>query len=361
MKTALIFGITGQSGSYLAEYLLKLGYCVHGVIRRSSTFNTGRLDPIWNIIKDNLHYGDVIDPISTMQIINSVSPDEIYNLAAQSHVKISFDMPHYTTQVDAVGTLNLLEIIRGSKKFVKLYQANTSEMYGGNKEDYTSEQWEHIQKNGMNESTCMFPKSPYGAAKLYAHNLIDIYRKSYGIFAVSGICFNHESERRDPRFVTRKVTRSVAMIYVGKIEQFALGNLDTERDWGYASDYVIAMHRMLQLETPEDFVISTGCTHTVRYLVEKAFDAVGIVITWKGEGVNEKGIDAKTGKCLVAIDERFYRPNEVYYLKGDSTKAKQLLEWEPTWTFEKMIDGMVKHDIREQLDDKNKTSKKVEE
>jgi|SRR6478609_2802305 len=344
-KVAIIFGITGQTGSYLAEYLMEKNYIVHGVIRRSSSFNTGRLSKIWDSIRDTLHYGDVIDTAAVMTLIKEISPDEIYNLAAQSHVKVSFEMPHYTTHVDAVGTLNILEAIRfcDLQNKTKFYQANTSEMFGGHVEDYTPEQWQEILEHGMNEKTPMYPKSPYGAAKLYSHHLVKIYRDSYGIYAISGICFNHESERRDPRFLPRKVSRTVARIKSGKEKVLLLGNLNAERDWGYAPDYAKLIHKCLQLPQPTDMVIATGKTFSVRYLVEVAFKCVGIDITWKGEGLNEEGID-NNGNVLVKICPKFYRPNEVHYLKGDASLAKELLSWEPSITFEDMIANMVKYD-----------------
>jgi len=347
-KVALIFGITGQTGSYLAEHLLFLGYTVHGVIRRSSTFNTLRLEPIWKEIKDTLHYGDVIDPMSVTQIVKTIQPDEIYNLAAQSHVKVSFDMPHYTTSVDALGTLNILEAIRVNslEKQTRFYQANTSEMFGGHPDDYPEDVWKDIKENGMNEQTPMYPKSPYGAAKLYSHNLVSIYRSSYGMFAVSGICFNHESERRDPRFVTRKVTRLVAQIAKGEEKKVLLGNLDAERDWGYAKDYAVAIYSTLQMEKPLDLVIATGETYSVRYLVEVAFKAVGKIIEWRGNGESEVGVDKETGTILVQVSEKYYRPNEVHYLKGDSSLARKVLDWNPSITFEDMIENMVKNDIQ---------------
>lgn len=347
-KTALIFGITGQTGSYLAEHLLRENYIVHGVIRRSSTFNTERLKDIFMVIRDNLHYGDVIDTVSVLNLIKTIAPDEIYNLAAQSHVKVSFDMPHYTTQVDAIGTLNILEAIRlcGFESRTKFYQANTSEMFGGHEEDYSPNDWESILQYGMSEKTPMFPKSPYGAAKLYSHHLVKIYRDSYGIFAVSGICFNHESERRDPRFLPRKVTRSVAMIKSGKQEVLLLGNLNAERDWGYAPDYAKAIYSSLQCDTPSDLVIATGKTYPVRYLVEVAFKTIGKTIVWRGEEMDEEGVDADTGKILVKVDPKFYRPNEVHYLKGNASLAKEKLLWEPSVSFEEMITNMVKHDVQ---------------
>ena len=356
-KVALIFGITGQTGSYLADHLISLDYTVHGVIRRSSNFNTQRLEHIFPLIRDTLHYGDVLDPISVLQIITAVQPDEIYNLAAQSHVKESFAIPYYTSQVDALGTLNILEGIRISNltSKVKFYQANTSEMFGGCKQDYTPEQWERIQKTGYIETDRMFPKSPYAVAKLYSHHLVSVYRESYGMYAVSGICFNHESERRDPRFLPRKVSKTVARIYGGKEKTLVLGNLDACRDWGYAQDYAEAIWKVLQLEKPTDMIIATGKTHTVRYLVEVAFKAIGVEITWKGEGENEKGYD-KDNNVVVEVSSRYYRPNEVHFLKGDASLAKRLLNWEQKISFEEMIKSMVMHDIAVEMPHINQSS-----
>jgi GDPmannose 4,6-dehydratase len=348
-KVALVFGITGQTGSYLVEHLQNTGnYIVHGVIRRSSTFNTERIAQIFPVIRDNLHYGDIIDPMFVIEILNRVKPDEVYNLAAQSHVHVSFQLPLYSTQVNALGTLNILEGIRlcSLQKKTRFYQASTSEMYGGCESDYSEDAWKEIVAKGMNEKTAFHPKSPYGAAKLFSHHLVNIYRDSYGIFACSGICFNHESERRDPRFVTRKVTRTIARMQLGRENVLILGNLNAERDWGHASDYAKAMHRCLQQDEPTDVVIATGKTHSVRYLVETAFSAVGVTIRWEGENENERGVCAKTGKVLVQVSPKFYRPNEVHYLKGDSSQAKLKLNWEPQHTFELMIRSMVKNDLK---------------
>jgi GDPmannose 4,6-dehydratase len=348
-KVALIFGITGQTGSYLVEHLHNLSnYVVHGVIRRTSNFNTERIIGIFPSIRDNLHYGDILDPLFIINILNKIQPDEIYNLSAQSHVQVSFQLPLYSTQVNALGVLNLLEGIRlcELKDKTRLYQANTSEMYGGHYKDYDKSTWNAIQKYGMNEKTPFFPKSPYGAAKLFAHHLVNIYRDSYGIFVCSGICFNHESERRDPRFVTRKVTRTIARIFLGKEDVLVLGNLNAERDWGHAADYVKAIHLCLQQEKATDIVIASGKTHSVRYLVETAFAVIGVKIKWEGENENECGKCSSTGKTLVIISPKYYRPNEVHYLKGDANLANNLLGWKAETTFENMIHSMVKNDIR---------------
>lgn len=351
-KIALIFGITGQTGSYLAEYLKnKKGYVVHGVMRRSSHFGTNRIEHIFPGIRDDLHYGDILDGISVFHLIQKIRPDEIYNLAAQSHVQVSFELPLYTSQVDALGTLNILEAVRSLKmdKSVKIFQASTSEMYGGHPEDYTEQSWQEILQKGMNENTPFFPKSPYGVAKLYSHHLVKIYRESYGMFVCSGIAFNHESERRDPRFVTRKVTRTVARIVHGLDTELVLGNLNALRDWGYAKDYAVAINKILQQDEPRDLVISTGITHSVRYLVEVAFKVIGVKIRWEGTDVDEKGYDAATGRCLIRLSPRYYRPNEVHYLKGDSTMARTILNWKPSVTFEEMITMMVKHDLQTEM------------
>ncbi|RKO92013.1 GDP-mannose 4,6-dehydratase [Blyttiomyces helicus] len=346
-KVALIFGITGQTGSYLTDHLLSLGYKVHGVIRRSSNFTTNRLEHVFDQIRNNLHYGDVTDSLFVMKILGKIKPNEIYNLAAQSHVAVSFELPSYSTNVNCLGTLNILEGIRlcNLERVSKFYQAGTSEMFGGQKEDFTEQEWERIVTKGMTEKTPFHPKSPYGAAKLLSHNLVQIYRKSYNIFASNGICFNHESHRRDPRFVTRKITVSVANIKKGIQEQLVLGNLNAERDWGHAEDYARAIHLCLQQDNPVDVVIATGRTFSVRQLVEIAFAAIDVDIIWKGHGEKEVGIDKKTEKVLVKISPQYYRPNEVHYLKGDSTLAKELIFWEPKWTFEQMITEMVKCDL----------------
>ena len=348
MKVALITGITGQDGSFLAEFLLKKGYQVHGLVRRSSTFNRGRIEHIYldDEIRDmndsliskafQLHYGDMTDSSSLVRILQIVQPDEIYNLAAQSHVRVSFDCPEYTAETDATGTLRLLEAIKilGLEKKTKVYQASTSELFG------------MVQEVPQRETTPFYPRSPYGVAKLYAYWIIKNYREAYGIFAVNGILFNHESERRGENFVTRKITMAAARIARGLQEKLYLGNLSALRDWGYAKDYVECMWLMLQQEKPEDFVIATGLYHTVREFCTLAFREAGINLAWEGEGVDEKGIDKKTGRVLVEVDPKFFRPTEVDQLLGDPTKARTVLGWNPQKTsFEDLVKIMVKHDL----------------
>lgn len=344
MKTALITGITGQDGSFLAEFLLEKGYEVHGILRRSSTFNTGRIEHLYlqEWVRDqkkkraiNLHYGDMTDSSSLIRIIGEVQPDEIYNLAAQSHVKVSFDVPEYTADTDAVGTLRLLEAVRmlGLEKKTKIYQASTSELFG------------LVQEVPQRETTPFYPRSPYGVAKQYGFWITKNYREAYGMFAVNGILFNHESERRGENFVTRKITLAAAAIANGKQDKLYLGNLSARRDWGYAKDYVECMWLILQNPTPEDFVIATGEMHTVREFCTLAFREAGIELTWQGEGVSEKGIDG-TGRVLVEVDPKFFRPTEVEQLCGDPTKAKTLLGWNPRKTsFEDLVKIMVRHDL----------------
>lgn len=344
-KTALITGITGQDGSYLAEFLLDKSYEVHGILRRTSSFNTGRIEHLYfeEWVRDmkqqrliNLHYGDMTDSSSLLRIIQIVQPDEIYNLAAQSHVKVSFDVPEYTAETDAVGTLRLLEAVRilGMEKRVRIYQASTSELFG------------LVQEVPQKETTPFYPRSPYGVAKQYGFWITKNYRESYGMFCVNGILFNHESERRGETFVTRKITLAAARIARGYQERLYLGNLDALRDWGYAKDYVECMWLMLQHPTPEDFVIATGEMHSVREFVSKAFAEAGINIRWEGKGVDEKGIDVATGKVLVEVDPKYFRPAEVEQLLGDPTKAKTLLGWNPTKTsFDELIKKMVRYDL----------------
>ena len=344
-KTALITGITGQDGSYLAEFLLEKGYEVHGILRRTSSFNTGRIEHLYfeEWVRDmkqqrliNLHYGDMTDSSSLLRIIQIVQPDEIYNLAAQSHVKVSFDVPEYTAETDAVGTLRLLEAVRilGMEKRVRIYQASTSELFG------------LVQEVPQKETTPFYPRSPYGVAKQYGFWITKNYRESYGMFCVNGILFNHESERRGETFVTRKITLAAARIARGYQERLYLGNLDALRDWGYAKDYVECMWLMLQHPTPEDFVIATGEMHSVREFVTKAFAETGINIRWEGKGIDEKGIDVATGKVLVEVDPKYFRPAEVEQLLGDPTKAKTLLGWNPTKTsFDELIKKMVHYDL----------------
>lgn len=345
-KVALISGITGQDGSFLAEFLLSKGYEVHGIMRRSSSFNTGRIEHLYleEWVKDmknprqvNLHYGDMTDSSSLIRIIQKLQPDEIYNLAAQSHVKVSFDVPEYTAETDAIGTLRMLEAVRilGLERKTKIYQASTSELFG------------KVQEVPQRETTPFYPRSPYGVAKQYGFWIVKNYRESYGMFAVNGILFNHESERRGENFVTRKITLAAANIANGLQEKLYLGNLNAKRDWGYARDYVECMWLMLQHERPEDFVIATGEHHSVREFATLAFHYAGIELEWQGKGIDEKGIDKATGKVLVEVDPRFFRPSEVEQLLGDPTKAKTLLGWNPTTTsFDKLVRIMVEHDMK---------------
>jgi len=345
-KVALITGITGQDGSFLAELLIEKGYEVHGIIRRSSSFNTARIEHLYfdEWVRDmrrerlvNLHYGDMTDSSSLIRIIQTTQPDEIYNLAAQSHVKVSFDVPEYTAETDAVGTLRLLEAVRilGLEKKTRIYQASTSELYG------------LVQEVPQKETTPFYPRSPYGVAKLYGFWITKNYRESYGMFAVNGILFNHESERRGETFVTRKITIAVARIAQGMQEKLYLGNLNASRDWGYAKDYVECMWLMLQHDRPEDFVVATGEMHTVREFCSLAFAEAGITLRWEGEGIDEKGIDAATGKVRVEVDPKYFRPAEVEQLLGDPTKARTLLGWNPRKTsFEELVRLMVRHDMK---------------
>lgn len=345
MKTALISGITGQDGSYLAEFLLQKGYEVHGILRRSSSFNTGRIEHLYfdEWVRDmkqkrtiNLHYGDMTDSSSLIRIIQQVQPDEIYNLAAQSHVKVSFDVPEYTAEADAIGTLRMLEAVRilGLETKTRIYQASTSELFG------------KVQEVPQKETTPFYPRSPYGVAKQYAFWITKNYRESYGMFAVNGILFNHESERRGETFVTRKISLAAARIAQGEQDKLYLGNLDARRDWGYAKDYVECMWLILQHDVPEDFVIATGEMHPVREFATLAFKEAGIELRWEGEGVDEKGIDVATGKVLVEVDPKYFRPAEVEQLLGDPTKARTLLGWNPRKTsFEELVNIMVRHDM----------------
>lgn len=346
MKVALISGITGQDGSFLAEFLLQKGYEVHGILRRSSSFNTQRIEHLYfdEWVRDmkqerliNLHYGDMTDSSSLIRIIQQVQPDEIYNLAAQSHVKVSFEVPEYTAETDAVGTLRMLEAVRilGLEKKTRIYQASTSELFG------------KVQEVPQRETTPFYPRSPYGVAKQYGFWITKNYRESYGMFAVNGILFNHESERRGETFVTRKITLAAARIVQGLQDKLYLGNLDARRDWGYARDYVECMWLILQHPQPEDFVIATGEMHTVREFATLAFQEVGIELEWQGCGVDEKGIDRKTGKVLVEIDPKYFRPAEVEQLLGDPTKARTLLGWNPRQTsFEQLVKIMATHDMK---------------
>jgi len=336
-KKAFITGITGQDGSYLAELLLQKGYEVHGLVRRSSTFNRHNIEHIFASDESKhafLHYGDMTDFSSLMHTIHDIQPDEIYNLAAQSHVRVSFDVPYYTAQSDAVGVLLLVEAARILDLKAKIYQASTSELYSGASDQAP-----------QNELTPFKPRSPYGAAKLYGYEIARIYRESYGMFVVNGILFNHESPRRGENFVTRKITMSVADIAKGKERVISLGNLSAQRDWGYAPEYMEAAWRMLQQTSPEDYVIATGETHSVREFVEKAFHCVDIDIVWEGEGISEKGLNRKTGSVLVDIHPEYFRPNEVQYLCGDAAKAKAILGWQPKTTFDALVEIMVKADL----------------
>jgi len=340
-KKALITGITGQDGSYLAEYLLDKEYEVHGIKRRGSSFNTGRIDHIFEgpeFVSKNffIDYGDMTDATNLIRFVQHVQPDEIYNLAAQSHVYVSFIKPEYTANTDGLGTLRLLEAIRilGLQGKTKFYQASSSEMFGASPPP-------------QNEETPFYPRSPYGVAKLYAHWITKNYREAYGMFAVSGIQFNHESPRRGETFVTRKITRAVARIKLGLEDKLYLGNLNAKRDWGHSKDYVRAMHMMLQADKPDDYVVATGEQHTVREFCEKAFKEVGIEIEWQGEGVNEKGVDKKTGKVIVEVIPRYFRPTEVDSLQGDSTKIREKLGWKPEITFDELVKEMVTSDLEE--------------
>ncbi|WP_103029511.1 GDP-mannose 4,6-dehydratase [Salinibacter altiplanensis] len=339
---ALITGITGQDGSYLAELLLEKGYEVHGIKRRASSFNTGRIDHLYeDPHKDDvrlfLHYGDLTDSTNLVRIVQETQPDEIYNLAAQSHVQVSFDSPEYTADVDAVGALRLLEAIRilDLEDTTRFYQASTSELYG------------EVAETPQNEETPFRPRSPYAAAKLYAYWITVNYREAYGIHASNGILFNHESPRRGETFVTRKITRAAARIKAGLQEQTYLGNLDARRDWGHARDYVEGMHRMLQQEEPGNYVLATGRTTTVREFATLAFKAAGIGLAWEGDGEDEIGYDTDTGRPVVEVDPRYYRPTEVDILLGDAEKARKELGWTPTTSMEAMAREMVEHDLKD--------------
>lgn len=343
MKTALITGVTGQDGAYLAEFLLKKGYIVHGIVRRASTFNRERIEHLHsyeNPTRDNLllHYGDMTDSSNLIRIIKQVEPSEIYHLAAQSHVQVSFDVPEYTADADGIGTLRLLEAVRflGLDEKTKIYNASTSELYGKAK-DFP-----------QNEKTPFYPRSPYAVAKLYSHWITVNFREAYNLFACNGILFNHESPLRGENFVTRKITLSIARIMAGKQEKLYLGNLNAKRDWGYAPDYVEAMWLMLQQKEPEDFVIATGEAHIVRELTELAFSEVGIDIEWKGKGVEEKGINTSTGKVIVEVSPNYFRPTEVDFLLGDASKAKEKLGWIPKVGFRELIKIMVNADLKKE-------------
>lgn len=339
---ALITGITGQDGSYLAEFLLKKGYEVHGIIRRASTFNTSRIEHLYADPKSHregkmkLHYGDMTDSSSLVKIITQVKPTEIYNLAAQSHVKVSFQLSEYTAEVDAVGTLRLLDAIRtcGLDKQIKFYQASTSELYG------------KVVETPQTETTPFYPRSPYACAKMYGFWIVVNYREAYDMFVCNGILFNHESPRRGENFVTRKITRSVAKIFLNQLEYFELGNLDSKRDWGHAQDYVEAMWMMLQLEKPEDFVIATGETRSVREFVEEAFKYIDREIEWQGSGLDEVGIEKNTKIVRVKVNPKYFRPTEVDLLLGDASKAKRILKWEPKIKFLDLVKDMMESDLK---------------
>ena len=342
MKKALITGISGQDGSYLAEFLLDKGYEVHGIKRRASSFNTERIDHLYQDLHDKdvkfkLHYGDLTDSTNVIRLIKEIEPDEIYNLGAQSHVRVSFDVPEYTAQSDAVGALRILEAVRllGMEKKVKIYQASTSELYG------------KVQEIPQKETTPFYPRSPYAAAKLYAFWIFKNYREGYDMFACNGILFNHESPRRGETFVTRKITRAVCRIKLGLQDTLYLGNIDSKRDWGFAGDYVEAMWLMLQQDKPEDYVIATGETHTVREFVEKAFAEIEIKIEWEGAGVEEVGKDVASGKILVRIDPKYFRPTEVDLLLGDPSKAEKELGWKRKVNFPELVSMMVSADMKE--------------
>jgi GDPmannose 4,6-dehydratase len=338
-KKALITGITGQDGSYLAELLLEKGYEVHGIIRRSSSFNTGRIDHLYtdphtNGIRFFLHHGDLSDSSNISRLLQEIKPDEIYNLGAQSHVRVSFDTPEYTADVDGIGTLRILDAIRDSKIKTRFYQASSSELYG------------KVQEIPQKETTPFYPRSPYGVAKLYAYWITVNYRESYNIFACNGILFNHESPRRGETFVTRKITRGLARIASGKHECIYLGNLDAKRDWGYAKDYVEGMWMMLQQKQPDDFVLATGETHSVREFIEECMKLLKIDFAWKGQGLKEIGYDKKTKKVLIKIDPRYFRPAEVDLLLGDPSKARKILKWKPKTTFKQLVKIMLEEDMK---------------
>lgn len=340
-KRAFITGVTGQDGSYLAELLLSKGYEVHGMIRRSSSFNTARIDHIYrdpheknrNLI---LHYGDLSDTSNLNRLLEKIDPDEIYNLGAQSHVRVSFDIPEYTGDVTGLSAIRILDAIKQTGIKTKYYQASSSEMFG------------KVQEVPQNENTPFHPRSPYGCAKVYAFWLTKNYRESYNIFACNGILFNHESPRRGETFVTKKITRALAKIKLGSDEKLYLGNLDAKRDWGHAEDFVYGMWLMLQQDKPDDYVLATGETHTVREFVEEACKLLDIDIKWEGKGLNEKGIDKKTGKTIIEIDPKYFRPAEVDLLLGDYSKAKKELKWEPKIKFDKLVELMIKNDLEEE-------------
>lgn len=337
-RKALITGVTGQDGSYLAELLLEKGYEVHGTIRRGSTFNTQRIDHIFqdpheDVITFHTHYGEMTDASNISRLIEKIEPDEIYNLAAQSHVSVSFEQPQYTADVNGLGTLRLLDAIKESRIDTRFYNASTSELYGGKTD------------KPLDEETQFHPRSPYAVSKQFAHWITINYREAYDLFACNGICFNHESPRRGKRFVTRKISRAVAKIDAGLQEKVYLGNLDAKRDWGYAPEYVEGMWEMLQQDNPEDYVLATGETHTVREFAETAFACAGYEIDWRGEGVEEQGVDRKTGEVLVEVDPRYFRPSEVETLTGDPSKIENELGWQASTAFDELVDKMVSSDM----------------
>jgi len=337
-KIALILGLSGQDGSYLAELLLDKGYEVHGTIRRTSSFNTKRIDHLREHPRFKWHYADITDPVSISNLVSDLQPDEFYNLAAQSHVKISFEIPYYTGQVDAIGTLNVLEAIRTHSPKTKLYQASTSELYG------------KVQEIPQNEKTPFYPRSPYGVAKLYGFWIIKNYREAYNLFACNGILFNHTSPRRGENFVEKKIVDSlVDIIYNEKIKSFSLGNLNSQRDIGHAKEYVEGMWRILQQETPDDFVLSTGITYTIRSIVEMTASILGVHIVWDGEGLNEVGKNKETGEVIVTIDEKYFRPSEVDLLMGDPEKAESILGWKANMGLHEILDEMVRSKISENV------------
>jgi GDPmannose 4,6-dehydratase len=339
MKKALITGVTGQDGSYLAEFLLEKGYEVHGILRRSSSFNTWRIDHIYKDVHEAknffLHYGDLTDGTSIVKLLKEIEPDEIYNLAAQSHVKVSFETPEYTANADGLGVLRILEAIKllNMESKVKMYQASTSELYG------------LVQETPQKETTPFYPRSPYAAAKLYAYWIVKNYREAYNIFACNGILFNHESPRRGQTFVTRKITMALCNIKLGNQEKLYLGNMDAKRDWGYAKEYVESMWLMLQQDKPDDYVVATGETHTVREFVEESCKVLDMEIKWKGSGLKEKGVDKKTGKTIIEIDPQYFRPTEVDLLLGDPTKAKKILGWKAKTKFKDLVKIMIESDL----------------
>jgi GDPmannose 4,6-dehydratase len=339
-KTALITGVTGQDGAYLAQLLLDKGYIVHGIKRRSSSFNTGRIEAIYQDPHESnprffLHYGDMTDATNLIRIVQQTQPDEIYNLAAQSHVQVSFETPEYTANADGLGTLRLLEAVRilGLEKKTRFYQASTSELYG------------LVRETPQSESTPFYPRSPYAAAKLYGYWVVVNYREAYGLHASNGILFNHESPLRGETFVTRKITRAAAAIHLGKQDKLFLGNLDAKRDWGHAREYVQGMWMMLQQDRPDDYVLATGVTTTVRDFVKWAFEDVGIALEWRGNGVDERGYDKADGRCLVEVDSRYFRPTEVQLLLGDATKARNVLGWAPNIAVRELVREMVQADV----------------